>query len=98
MAAKLLITDAVIKPFFLPIMLKILDAIGAKIKVPHIMSDIGRVLAQPVSINWLPIIPLNNTVTTGAKDAIVELKNIIIKFLLNICRNLNGVLIYSIYH
>ena len=84
MAAKLLINDAVIKPFFLPIMLKILDAIGAKIKVPHIIKDIGRVLAQSVSIIWLPIIPLNKTVTTGANDAIVELKNIIIKFLLNI--------------
>ena len=78
MAAKLLIIEAVIKPFFLPIMLKILDAIGAKIKVPHIINDIGIVLAQPVSINLLPIIPLNKTVTTGAKDAIVELKNIII--------------------
>ena len=87
MAAKLLITDAVIKPFFLPIKLKILDAIGAKIKVPHIIKDIGRVLAQPVLINWLPIIPLNKTVTTGANDAIVELKNIIIKFLLNIYRS-----------
>ena len=83
MAAKLLITDAVIKPFFLPIILKILDAIGAKIKVPHIIKDIGRVLAQSVSINWLPIIPLNKTVTTGANDAIVELKNIITKWIIN---------------
>ena len=59
--------------------------------MPHIINDIGRVLAQPVLINWLPIMPLNNTVTTGANDAIVELKKIIIKFLLNICRLLNGV-------
>ena len=84
MAAKLLITEAAMKPFFLPIKLKIFDAIGAKIKVPQIIKDIGKVLAQPVSINWLPIIPLNNTVITGANDAIVELKKIIIKFLLNI--------------
>ena len=67
------------------------NAIGAKIKVPHIINDIGRVLAQPVSINRLPIMPLNKTVTTGANDAIVELKNMIIKFLLNIYRLLYGV-------
>ena len=85
-AAKLLIIDADIKPFFLPIKLKTFDAIGAKIKVPQIIKDIGKVLAQPVSINWLPIIPLNNTVITGANDATVELINIIIKFLLNICK------------
>ena len=87
MAAKLLITDAVIKPFFLPIKLKILEAIGANIKVPQIINDIGSVLAKSVSINWLPITPLNSTVTTGANVPIVELKKIIIKFLLNIRRS-----------
>ena len=74
------------KPFFLPIKLNILEAIGAKINVPQMKIDIGNVAAEPVLVNLLPMIPLKRTVTTGANEATVELRKIIIKFLLNIFR------------
>ena len=59
--------DDNIKPFFLPVMLIILEATIIKRAVPTIDNDIGKVDKDLIGLMLDPIIPLKKTVT-GATE------------------------------
>tara|TARA_B100000700_G_scaffold125586_1_gene140676 strand:+ start:295 stop:507 length:213 start_codon:yes stop_codon:yes gene_type:complete len=61
-----------------------LEAIGALIAIPIIISVIGTVANESFNIIWDVIIPPNKTTAMGGKAAIVEEIQMTIKFLLNI--------------
>ena len=82
--AKQLNKDENRNPFCLPQMLINLEAIGALIAIPIIISVIGTVANESFNIIWDVIIPPNKTTAIGGKAAIVEEIQIIIKLLLNI--------------
>ena len=61
--------DANIKPFFLPVILIILEATIIKRAVPTIDNDIGKVDKDLIGLILEPIIPLKKTVTGAAVNA-----------------------------
>ena len=61
--------DANIKPFFLPVILIILEATIIKRAVPTIDNDIGKVDKDLIGLILEPIIPLKKTVTGAAVKA-----------------------------
>ena len=75
-----------IKPFFLPQILINFDAIGADNAIPIIINVIGKVANESFNIIFEVIIPPNKTTIIGGKAAIIEDKQITIKFLLNIIK------------
>ena len=85
--AKQLKTDENKKPFCLPHILINLDAIGALMAIPIIINVIGSVANESFSIIWEVMIPPSRTTAIGGKAAIVEERQITIKFLLSIKNN-----------
>ena len=67
--------DDNIKPFFLPVILIILEAAIIKRAVPTIDNDIGRVDKDLIGLMLDPIIPLKNTVTGATENAHALLAN-----------------------
>ena len=67
--------DDNIKPFFLPVMLIILEATIIKRAVPTIDNDIGKVDKDLIGLMLDPIIPLKNTVTGATENAHALLAN-----------------------
>ena len=67
--------DDNIKPFFLPVMLIILEAAIMKIAVPTIDKDIGKVDKDLMGLMLEPIIPLKKTVTGATEKAHALLAN-----------------------
>ena len=61
--------DDNIKPFFLPVILIILEAAIIKRAVPTIDNDIGKVDKDLIGLMLDPIIPLKNTVTGATENA-----------------------------
>ena len=69
------VIDENIKPFFLPIILIILEAAIIKIAVPTIDNDIGNVERDLIGLILVPIIPLKKTVTGATENANALLAN-----------------------
>ena len=67
--------DDNIKPFFLPVILIILEAAIIKKAVPTIDNDIGKVDKDLIGVILDPIIPLKNTVTGATENAHALLAN-----------------------
>ena len=67
--------DDNIKPFFLPVILIILEAAIIKRAVPTIDNDIGKVDKDLIGLMLEPIIPLKNTVTGATENAHALLAN-----------------------
>ena len=67
--------DDNIKPFFLPVILIILEAAIIKRAVPTIDKDIGKVDKDLIGLMLEPIIPLKNTVTGATENAHALLAN-----------------------
>ena len=67
--------DESINPFFLPVMLIILEAAFIKIAVPTIDNDIGKVDKDLIGLMLDPIIPLKKTVTGATENAHALLAN-----------------------
>ena len=67
--------DANIKPFFLPVILIILEATIIKRAVPTIDNDIGKVDKYLMGLILEPIIPLKKTVTGATENAHALLAN-----------------------
>ena len=67
--------DDNIKPFFLPVILIILEAAIIKMAVPTIDNDIGKVDKDLIGLMLDPIIPLKNTVTGATENAHALLAN-----------------------
>ena len=67
--------DANIKPFFLPVILIILEAAIIKRAVPTIDNDIGKVDKYLMGLILEPIIPLKKTVTGATENAHALLAN-----------------------
>ena len=67
--------DDNIKPFFLPVILIILEAAIIKRAVPTIDNDIGKVDKDLIGLMLDPIIPLKNTVTGATENAHALLAN-----------------------
>ena len=67
--------DDNIKPFFLPVMLIILEAAIMKRAVPTIDKDIGKVDKDLIGLILDPIIPLKKTVTGATENAHALLAN-----------------------
>ena len=67
--------DDNMKPFFLPVMLIILEAAIIKRAVPTIDNDIGKVDKDLIGLMLDPIIPLKNTVTGATENAHALLAN-----------------------
>ena len=67
--------DESINPFFLPVMLIILEATIIKRAVPTIDNDIGKVDKDLIGLMLDPIIPLKNTVTGATENAHALLAN-----------------------
>ena len=67
--------DANIKPFFLPVILIILEATIIKRAVPTIDNDIGKVDKDLMGLILEPIIPLKKTVTGATENAHALLAN-----------------------
>ena len=67
--------DANIKPFFLPVILIILEATIIKRAVPTIDNDIGKVDKELIGLILEPIIPLKKTVTGATENAHALLAN-----------------------
>ena len=67
--------DESINPFFLPVMLIILEAAIIKRAVPTIDNDIGKVDKDLIGLMLDPIIPLKNTVTGATENANALLAN-----------------------
>ena len=67
--------DESINPFFLPVMLIILEAAIIKRAVPTIDNDIGKVDKDLIGLMLDPIIPLKNTVTGATENAHALLAN-----------------------
>ena len=67
--------DANIKPFFLPVILIILEATIIKRAVPTIDNDIGKVDKDLIGLILEPIIPLKKTVTGATENAHALLTN-----------------------
>ena len=61
--------DDNINPFFLPVILIILEAAIIKRAVPTIDNDIGKVDKDLIGLMLEPIIPLKNTVTGATENA-----------------------------
>ena len=69
------VIDESINPFFLPVILIILEAAIIKIAVPTIDNDIGNVERDLIGLILVPIIPLKNTVTGATENANALLAN-----------------------
>ena len=67
--------DESINPFFLPVMLIILEAAIIKMDVPTIDNDIGKVDKDLIGLMLDPIIPLKKTVTGATENAHALLAN-----------------------
>ena len=67
--------DESINPFFLPVMLIILEAAIIKMAVPTIDNDIGNVDKDLIGLMLDPIIPLKKTVTGATENAHALLAN-----------------------
>ena len=67
--------DESINPFFLPVMLIILEAAIIKMAVPTIDNDIGKVDKDLIGLILDPIIPLKKTVTGATENAHALLAN-----------------------
>ena len=67
--------DESINPFFLPVMLIILEAAIIKRAVPTIDNDIGKVDKDLIGLILDPIIPLKKTVTGATENAHALLAN-----------------------
>ena len=67
--------DESINPFFLPVILIILEAAIIKRAVPTIDKDIGRVDKYLIGHMLAPNIPLKNTVTGATENAHALLAN-----------------------
>ena len=67
--------DESINPFFLPVILIILEAAIIKIAVPTIDNDIGNVERDLIGLILVPIIPLKKTVTGATENANALLAN-----------------------
>ena len=67
--------DESINPFFLPIILIILEAAIIKMAVPTIDKDIGKVDKDLIGLMLDPIIPLKKTVTGATENAHALLAN-----------------------
>ena len=67
--------DDNIQPFFLPVILIILEAAITKRAVPPIDNDIGKVDKDLIGLKLDPIIPLKNTVTGATENANALLAN-----------------------
>ena len=67
--------DDNIKPFFLPVIVIILEATIIKRAVPTIDNDIGKVDKDLIGLMLEPIIPLKNTVTGATENAHALLAN-----------------------
>ena len=87
--AKELRIDENKKPFCLPQILINLEAIGALIAIPIIISVIGKVARESNSIICEVMIPPSKTTAMGGNAAMVEDKQITIKFLLIIITEIN---------
>ena len=87
--AKELRIDENKKPFCLPQILINLEAIGALIAIPIIISVIGKVARDSNSIICVVMIPPSKTTAMGGNAAMVEDKQITIKFLLIIITEIN---------
>ena len=82
--------DESINPFFLPVILIILEAAIIKMAVPTIDNDIGKVDKDLIGLMLDPIIPLKKTVTGATENAQALLANSNQTFLL--IRELNSFL------
>ena len=67
--------DESINPFFLPVILIILEAAIIKMAVPTIDNDIGKVDKDLIGLMLDPIIPLKKTVTGATENAHALLAN-----------------------
>ena len=67
--------DESINPFFLPVILIILEAAIIKRAVPTIDKDIGKVDKDLIGLMLETIIPLKNTVTGATENAHALLAN-----------------------
>ena len=67
--------DDNINPFFLPVILIILEAAIIKMAVPTIDNDIGKVDKDLIGLILDPIIPLKKTVTGATENAHALLAN-----------------------
>ena len=67
--------DESINPFFLPVILIILEATIIKRAVPTIDNDIGKVDKDLIGLILEPIIPLKKTVTGATENAHALLAN-----------------------
>ena len=67
--------DDNINPFFLPVILIILEAAIIKMAVPTIDKDMGKVDKDLIGLMLDPIIPLKKTVTGATENAHALLAN-----------------------
>ena len=67
--------DESINPFFLPVILIILEAAIIKMAVPTIDKDMGKVDKDLIGLMLDPIIPLKKTVTGATENAHALLAN-----------------------
>ena len=67
--------DDNINPFFLPVILIILEAAIIKMAVPTIDKDMGKVDKDLIGLILDPIIPLKKTVTGATENAHALLAN-----------------------